>query len=103
MDVASLSRHRVTFSRPSDGPTGYDIVSTGEPASIKFMSPGSPEVIRFGMPATWSGFLIRIRYREDVRADWRIEDEIGRVFHVSSYGDREDKRRELQLWCSQLQ
>ncbi len=95
--------HRITLSRPSDGPVGYQAVVSAEPASIRFMSPGSPEVIRFGVPATFSGFLIEIRYREDVRAEWRIEDETGRVFQISSYGDREDRKRELQLWCSQVQ
>lgn len=103
MNVGQLGRHRVTLSRPSTGPSGYDTVVEKEPASIRFMSPGSPEVIRFGMPATWSGFLVTMRYREDVRADWRLEDEAGRVFQISSYGDREDRRQELQLWCSQLQ
>lgn len=102
MNVASL-RHRVTLSKPADGPTGYETVVEEEPASIRFMSPGSPEVIRFGMPATFTGFLIQMRYRDDVRADWRVEDETGRLFQITSYGDREDKRRELQLWCSQLQ
>ena len=94
--------HRLVLSKPS-GPSGYITVDSGVPAAIQFVTPGSPEALRSGAPVTFSGFLIRVRHRTDIRAEWRATDELGRVFQIGGYGDPEDKRRELHLFCSEIQ
>lgn len=99
---AGALKHRVTLSRPS-GTSGYADVESNVPASITFLPGGSPERLQFGVPAAFTGFLIRLRYRTDIRAEWRVVDELGRTFQISSYGDPEDKRRELQLLCTEIQ
>lgn len=95
-------RHRLTILKPV-GASGDEVVDSGVPAAIEFVTPGSPESLRFGVPVTAAAFRIRVRYRTDVRADWRVVDELGRTFQISGYGDPEDKRRELHLLCSEIQ
>ena len=73
------------------------------PGSLQFVG-GAPESLQSGAPlaiAQWRG---RIRFRADIRAEWRIVDaETGRMFQISGYGDPDGRRGELELVLTEIQ
>lgn len=104
MTIGDL-RHRVTLqSKSRTAPTGYADAATQVPAAIDLASTGGNETLRFATPAATGQYRITVRHRTDVKADWRvIDEEDGRTFQVSGYGDPNGRRHWLQLFCTVVQ
>jgi SPP1 family predicted phage head-tail adaptor len=97
-------RDDVILQQPS-APTGaadYDTVET-VPAQIEMIGWSGGEALRFGAPTATGYFTITLRYREDIRSDWRIVHTDGRVFQVVSYGDPDGKRQALRVSATTVQ
>jgi len=100
MAIGAKNR-RLTLQQP-DGIGGYDDVDTVW-GSKRFLG-GTPEAIRAGAAMAIGQWEIKIWYRTDVKAEWRLVDiETAQTFQISGYGDAEGKKRELQLMCSEIQ
>ena len=102
MRSGRLARHRFTWQRPdSSSATGFTSVVT-VPGTLRFAS-GS-EAVRFGSPTATVQHVIEMRFRDDIRADWHAVDaDTNRTFQVVAYGDPTDRRRELHVFCSEIQ
>lgn len=101
MRSGKLARHRFIWQRPdTSAATGYTPVVTLSGA-LRFAS-GS-EVFRLGAPTATVFHVIEMRYRDDIRADWRAVDErSGRIFHVTVPSDPTDRRQELHVFCTEV-
>lgn len=101
LDVGSLDKWLLLQSRnPATG--AYADVDT-VPGSLVFVS-GSQEALMAGAPISIGQWLGKIRYRTDVKAEWRFVDvETGRVFQISSYGDPTGRKSLLRLVCTEIQ
>jgi SPP1 family predicted phage head-tail adaptor len=102
MQAGPLARHRFTWQRPdATAASGYADVATVHGA---LRTATGSESIRFGAPTSVVNHVIEIRYRSDIRASWRATDvSSGRVFQVVNYGDPDDRRRRLLVFCAEIQ
>lgn len=71
------------------------------PGSMR--SAGGNETLKFGGPSAEGQFVIEIRYRSDIKSEWRLVESTGRTFQVSTYGDPTGHGRFLRLYCQELQ
>lgn len=60
------------------------------------------ESLQFGGTSSVGQYVVTIRYRDDIRAEWRLKDQTGRRFQVNSYTDPEGRREWLQIYCQEL-
>jgi head-tail adaptor len=102
MDIASLNQW-ITLQEPTGlNAEGYN--DKGRvPANITMVDSGGSEVLRFGIGAATGYFKVTMRYRSDLKANWRIVHTDGRVFQISSYGDPDGKRQATQVYVTELQ
>jgi head-tail adaptor len=91
-----------TFQQP--GTAGYEDVER-VPFALEMADSGAPESLQYGAPVGLGYFKIRTRFRSDVKAEWRLVHDDGRIFQVSSYGEpsRAPRRSELQIYATQIQ
>lgn len=74
------------------------------PAQIDMAGGSGGESLRFGADTATGFYTIYLRYREDIRSDWRIvHAQDGRVFQVVSYGDPDGKRQALRVSATTIQ
>lgn len=101
MHIGQLNR-RLELQQPSGtAGDGYATVTTvwGEVRSA-----GGSEVLKFGGPSASGQAVITIRFRSDVRSEWRVREPLtGRAFQIANYGDPDGSRRWLQVFCQELQ
>jgi SPP1 family predicted phage head-tail adaptor len=98
---AGALRYRVTLQEPdATGTSGYADVATVS-ADVTF-SPASGESMQGGGLAAVASHRMRLRYRSDVRAEWRVVLS-DRTFQISGYGDPDGRKRELVLVCAEVQ
>jgi SPP1 family predicted phage head-tail adaptor len=94
-------RHRVTFEAPT-GTAGYESVVEGIPAAIRMA--GGNELLRFGAQTAVAAFVITMRYRTDVRPEWRVAlPAENRVFQITNYGDPDGHRQWTQVFATEIQ
>jgi len=99
-------RQLIRLERPDpESGTEYIRVDEHVRAQITFNIQELPERHEPGRAYTAVGpYSVRTRYREDVRAEWRIVDEVsGKTLQVLSYGDRTGRREELWMVCQETQ
>lgn len=60
------------------------------------------EPMRGGGPVAIGSRLLRMPYREDVRADWRLVEGT-RKYLISGCDDPDGRRRELHVVCAEIQ
>jgi len=98
---AGQLRYRLTLQQPSTtAASGFEDVKTVA-ADLRFQ-PAPSEPMQAGGPAAVASLQARIRYRSDVRADWRAV--VGeQTYQITGYGDTEGRRRELLLLCAEVQ
>ena len=98
---AGQLRYRLTLQQPSTTEaSGFADVATVA-ADLRFQ-PAPSEPMQAGGPAAIASMQARIRYRSDVRAEWRAV--VGsQTFQITGYGDPEGRRRELLLVCAEVQ
>jgi head-tail adaptor len=94
--------HRLMLRKPA-GAIGYsDVVEVW--GAVQMAGRGAPEQLQAGAPATIAPWVIEIGFRSDVRAEWQIYETLtGRTWQVSSYGDPDDRQRDLLLFCAEVQ
>lgn len=98
---AGQLRHRVTVQQPdTTAASGFSDVDTVS-ADLMFQ-PAASDAMDAGGPSAVGAHRVRIRYRSDVRADWRLT-EGDRTYQVVGYGDPDGRRRELLLVCTEVQ
>ena len=97
-------RQRVRLERPAPR-SGYVVVEDRVAAKIAFSIAELPERREAGRAQTAFGpYTIRMRYRTDVKAEWRVVDcETGQVFQILSWGDRDGRREEVWLVATEVQ
>lgn len=101
MKIGQLNR-RIELQQPSGlTGSGYATVVTVWAA---LRSAGGSEIVKFGGPSSSGQNVATIRFRTDVRAEWRVrEPQSGRTFQIASYGDPDGSQTWLQLFCQELQ
>jgi len=98
---AGQLRYRVTLQEPSTtAASGFSDVATVS-AELRF-EPAPSDPMQAGGPAAIAEHQVRMRFRSDVRADWRLSVD-GRTFQITGYGDTDGRRRELKLVCVEVQ
>jgi SPP1 family predicted phage head-tail adaptor len=98
---AGLLRRRVTLQQPaSDVSGGFRDVAPVS-AAIAFR-PASSVAMAAGGPSASGTYQVRLRYRDDVRAGWRIVEGT-RTYQVVGYGDPDGRRAELAVTCTEVQ
>lgn len=92
--------HRLRLERP-DATQATGFVEVAEVwGAVAFRSGSGNEALQAGAPFAAGSFHLRIWYRGDLKADWRVTDvENGRQFQISGYGDPDGSRTELHLVC----
>lgn len=102
MTWLSDARHRFHLQSPSGlTSSGYTTAVT-VPGSIR--ASGGAEVLKFGGPSAVGQYVIEIRYRSDVKAEWRLVDaDDGRAFQIQSYADKDGAGRYLTIYALELQ
>lgn len=104
VDIGAMTREFI-LQRPSgiDG-EGYDDVETIWGA-MRYAS-GS-ELLRFGTPVATSAYVVTIWFRDDLEASWRLADPASgspmEAWQISSFGDPDGKREQLNVYCTALQ
>ena len=95
-------RHRVTFQEPS-GQTadGYNAVIEGIAAKIETL--GGSEALRYGAQSASQLNRITVRYRTDLRPEYRIVDEHSRIMQIVNFGDPDGTQRWTQIVATELQ
>jgi SPP1 family predicted phage head-tail adaptor len=95
------ARTRFTLQEPSGlSGSGYaDVVTV--PGSKRLA--GGNEVLKFGGQLAAGQYVVTIRFRDDVRADWRLVDDQEREYQIASYGDADGRRAYLTIYCQGLQ
>ena len=101
VNIGSLNR-RLTLQSRNNTTGAYSAVDTVW-GSLSFVG-GTAEALIAGAALAIAQWLVVIRYRSDVKAEWVIVDgETSRVFQITSYGDPDGHKRVLQLSCSEVQ
>lgn len=101
MTVGKL-RDRIDLQSPEGtSGDGYETTVGRLPANIR--SAGGNELLKFGAQVAVNATVITLRYRTDVRPDWRISwTDMARFFQIVSYGDETGDRRWLTVYASEL-
>ena len=93
-------RARFALQQPTGVPgDSYTTVVAGVPGSIR--SAGGGESVKFGGTSAVGQDVVTIRYRSDVRAEWRLTSG-GRTWQIANYGDPDGRRRWLRIYCQEL-
>lgn len=95
-------RERVDLQTPEGtSASGYTTQADGVPANIR--SAGGNELLRFGAQVSVNAMVITVRYRRDVKTDWRISwPSENRTFQILSYGDETGRQQWLTIYASEL-
>lgn len=103
-NVGALDR-QFTLQRPSGlDADDYEDVETDLWGHKRFAS--GQEALRGATPAAQATHVVTIRYREDLRANWRLvesDTSPAGVLQISVFGDPEGNREMLQVFCVELQ
>lgn len=96
--------HRLTLQKPSPA-SGTTYLPVGTIwGSLRLASPSRTEQLRAGGAVGAVQWEIETHYRDDVRAEWRIEEEVtGRIFQITGYADPDDEGRDLRIYASEVQ
>lgn len=98
---AGQLRYRVTLQQPDATElSGFADVATVW-AEMQF-APAPSETIEAGGVSAVGTQRVRIRYRSDVRASWRLTMD-NRIFQINGYGDPDGRKRELLIVCAEVQ
>lgn len=99
--AAGSRRYLVTLQQPDlTGSGGYaDVAQVW--ADMQFQPAGGVPITAGG-PSAQAAHRVRIRFRSDVRSDWRLTVD-GRTFQIVGYGDPDGRRRELMLVCLEVE
>ena len=80
---------------------GYATAVAGVPAHVR--SAGGNELLRFGTQVAVNPTVITMRYRTDVRSDWRFWwPSRNRFFQVTSFGDEVGDLKWLTVYATEL-
>jgi len=80
---------------------GYATVVAGVPAHVR--SAGGNELLRFGAQVAVNPTVITMRYRRDLKSDWRLTwPAENRVFQITSFGDEDGDRKWLTVYATEL-
>lgn len=63
------------------------------------------ELLRFTTPLATGAFVVTIRYRDDLRASWRLVEEDTspeRTLQVTAFGDPDGEKEQLQVFCVEV-
>lgn len=100
-DVGAMKR-RAILQRPSGG-AGFETVAI-VPGARQLLSAATIETMQNGAPTAVTQWRWMFRYRTDLKSEWRIEDaDDGRVFQIHGFGEPEDVRDRIYVFCSELQ
>jgi len=62
------------------------------------------ETSREGVQTAVGQFIVTIRYRTDLKADWSLyEPNTGRRLQIVSFGDPDGSQEELRVLCAEVQ
>lgn len=101
MNVGAMNRWLIFRSR--NATTGEYVDEVLVKGSLSFVG-GRDETLMSGAPLAIAQWKVVTRYRTDIKAEWQIEDkETGNVFQISSYGDPDGHRRQLDIVCVEVQ
>lgn len=79
---------------------GYADVMTMVPAHVR--SAGGNELLRFGAQVAVNPTVITMRYRSDIRSDYRILwPAQNRTFQITSYGDETGDLKWLTIYATE--
>lgn len=101
MSQPGRMRYFVTLQEPDSSETsGYrDVAQVW--ADMQFKPAGGVSIVAGG-PQAQASHQVRMRFRSDVRADWRLTVD-GRSFQIVGHGDPDGRRRELVVVCVEVQ
>jgi len=95
-------RYRVDLQIPA-GTSGDGYVTTVGHVPAHIRSAGGNELLKFGAQVAVNAMVITLRYRTDIRADWRISWPFeNRTFQIVNYGDEAGDRRWLTVYATEL-
>jgi SPP1 family predicted phage head-tail adaptor len=99
---AGALRHRFTLQQPNTkSADGFDDVVVVK-GSLRLIN--GQDALRFGAIVGSAQHVVEIRHRDDVTAEWRVyEERTDRVFVIAVVGDPDDRRKRLQLFCTEEQ
>lgn len=103
IDAGSLDRE-FRLQRPS-GLGGDEYLDVETIWGAIHAASGS-ELLRFGTLVATGASVVTIRYREDLRASWRlVESDTSpeRALQITSFGDPDGSREQLQVFVTELQ
>lgn len=101
MTIGDL-RDRVDLQTPS-GTSGEGYVNAAEKVPANIRSAGGNELLKFGTLVAVNANVITLRYRSDLKPDWRIsEPSKNRSFQIVNYGDEVGDRRWLTVYATEL-
>jgi SPP1 family predicted phage head-tail adaptor len=81
--------------------TGYTTRIERVPANIRTAI--GNELLKFGAQVAVNPVIVMIRYRNDVRTDWRIwYPAESRAFQITGYGDETGEREWLTIYATEL-
>lgn len=100
-DVGAMKR-RAILQRPT-GSSGYEPVET-VPGARQLLSAATIETMQSGAPTAQTQWRWMLRYRADLKSEWRIEDaDDHRVFQIHGFGEQEGVRDRIFVFCTELQ
>jgi head-tail adaptor len=100
-DLGAMNRSAV-IQRPT-GTSAFETVDT-VPGALELMSAATIESLQSGAPTAQTVWRWRLRYRTDLKSEWRIQDaEDGRVFQIHGYGDPDGRKARTVVICTELQ
>ena len=101
MTVGQL-RETVDLQVPSGtSGEGYATTVADVPANIR--SAGGNELLKFGAQVAINASVITVRYRRDVRPDWRVSwPTENKTFQIVNYGDEAGTKRWLTVYATEL-
>lgn len=80
---------------------GYATAVSAVPAHVR--SAGGNELLRFGTQVATNPTVITMRYRTDLKPDWRLSwPSRNRFFQITSYGDEIGDEKWLTVYASEL-
>lgn len=102
LNAGELDR-QFTIQRPSGLEEDYADVETGVWGSKRFAT--GNEVLRGSTPAAQVTHVIKMRYRDDLRASWRLVEEDTSpavALQIVTFGDPDGRREELKVFVVEL-
>lgn len=103
LNVGTLDRE-LWLQRPVGDAGLYENVDT-EPTwgSIRFAN--GNELLRFATPIATGAYVVTLRYREDLRASWRLveaDTSPDRILQITTFGDPDGRKEQLQVFCVEV-